>query len=197
MQLNAKVLHYKVRVRGADLTCGHPAQLYSESTPSHRPALPSRARGRAGGAGGWRGGRRARERGGQAAEAVECVPRGGREGEGRRCGQQRGIRGVLRSWLRATHLLSKVWQGMEAAACGQALARGTHGGQGEGVEEESEGEAEGSRAAILELSPRLNHHHLYEMLDLFFGRHRLVAGAGAGREIRTVYYRANGTQSAS
>ena len=53
---------------------------------------------------------------------------------------------MLGSWLRATHLLSKVWQGMEAAACGQALARGAHGDEGEGVEEESEGGEDGDEA---------------------------------------------------
>ena len=122
------------------MTCGHPAQLYSGSTRSHRPALGSRARGRAGGTGGWQGGRRARERRRQAAEAVECVPRGGREGEGRRCAQERRFRGVLGSCLGATHVLSKVWQGRDAAAFGQALARGAHGGEGERLGEESEGE---------------------------------------------------------
>ena len=39
-------------------------------------------------------------------------------------------------------MLSKVWQGRYAAAFGQALARGAHGGEGEGLGEESEGEGD-------------------------------------------------------
>ena len=74
-------------------------------------ALEGRGAGGAGGARESEGGRRRKQ--------STCVPRGGREGEGRRCGQERWFRGVLGSWLRATHLLSKVWQGMEAGACGQ------------------------------------------------------------------------------
>ena len=53
-----------------------------------------------------------------------------------------GFCGVLGSWLRATHLLVKVWQGMEAGACGRALGRSAHGGEGEGLEKESEGEGD-------------------------------------------------------
>ena len=105
---------------GADLTCGHPAQLYSEAREAIdrfsllEPEAAPEGRG-AGGAGGAR-----ESEGGRRRKQSTCVPRGGREGEGRRCGQERQFRGVLGWWLRATHLLSKVWQGMEAAAGGRA-----------------------------------------------------------------------------
>lgn len=141
--MNAGVLRYKAASAWSrfSIWASGAALFWKHAKPSTgSPFSSPRPRWRGGGLAGREARERARGAGGGSSRHASRAA-GGRERAGD-AGRSGGFAGWLGSWLRATHLLSKAWQGMEAAACGQALARGAHGGEGEGLEEESEGEGD-------------------------------------------------------